>query len=174
MLVISIVIILLPLLRRKATPATPRPGSWFPLYFAFLGTGFMFVEITPIQKTILPLDYPPYGAVAVVLSAVLIGSGAGSVMSHRSAGPRQAVLRYRDSAMLAAAYGVLLPHIADATGSISLSVKIPLTFIMFLPLGFFMGIPFPLGMKIYGAARGAGPSPWPGRSTAASPSSPRC
>ncbi len=150
-LVISIVIILLPLLRRKATPATPRPGSWFLLYFAFLGTGFMFVEIPLIQKTILPLDYPPY-AVAVVLSAVLIGSGAGSVMSHRvpALGRPSSVIV---TAILAAAYGVLLPHITDATGSISLSVKIPLTFIMFLPLGFFMGIPFPLGIKILGAAR---------------------
>jgi hypothetical protein len=54
-------------------------------YFAFLGLGFMFVEVPLIQKMILSLENPSY-AVAIVLTSLLISSGAGSLLSYRIPG----------------------------------------------------------------------------------------
>ncbi|HXX58097.1 MAG TPA: hypothetical protein VEI96_08870, partial [Thermodesulfovibrionales bacterium] len=75
-IVLSLVLIFVPSLRRLQTIQSAATDKKFLPYFAFLGVGYLFVEVALIQKMVLPLEYPPY-AVATVLASVLIGSGLG-------------------------------------------------------------------------------------------------
>ncbi|HBO85110.1 MAG TPA: hypothetical protein DD641_09155 [Deltaproteobacteria bacterium] len=49
------------------------------------------------------------------------------------------------------AYSLVIPAISDVISLHALSVKIVISFIVLIPLGFLMGIPFPLGIKSLGA-----------------------
>lgn len=146
---LSMVLLLLP---RFSGKAVPRQGSggWLLPYFAFLGCGFMFVEISLIQKCILPLESPSH-AVATVLAALLVSSGAGSLLGHRfpmlQAPPTVAVI-----ALLVGIYGSILPDLSVAMAPLALPVKIGLVFLLTTPLGLLLGIPFPTGLRTLGEA----------------------
>jgi len=117
-------------------------------YFAFLGIGFMFVEVSLIQKIILPLENPSY-AVATVLTSILISSGIGSLLSYRVPGLRSPSVAIALS-FLIIAYSILLPTVSDIISPHSMPVKIIFVFFTFMPLSLLMGIPFPTGLKILG------------------------
>jgi hypothetical protein len=151
--VLSILLISLPAMRKLKTGAEAK-GEDKPvsipalLYFAFLGLGFMFVEVPLIQKMILPLENPSY-AVTAVLTSVLIASGAGSLLSHRVR-----VLQGRFVLILipvlVGVYGMLVPAFSELIAPSPIEVKALLVFAFLLPLGIPMGIPFPLGMRNLG------------------------
>jgi hypothetical protein len=123
-------------------------GKGFLPYFAFLGMGFMFVEVSLVQKMIFPLENPSY-AFATVLASILISSGIGSLLSYRIPVLKSSVITIIIS-LLIIAYSKLLPTISDVISQHPMSVKILLVFFIFMPLGLFMGIPFPTGLKILG------------------------
>ena len=164
-LMLSAIMILLPVSLRTIHKVSllpishfSLPTSYFPLltsqtlpaltYFAMLGLGFMFVEVTMIQKSILPLENPSY-AFATVLTAILISSGLGSFISS---GFPKLKIRYflLLLGVLIFLYSIILPLFLNIISSYSLKLKIPMVFIVLMPLGFFMGIPFPMGMKLLG------------------------
>jgi SAM-dependent methyltransferase len=118
------------------------------LYFAFLGLGFMFVEVSLVQKLILPLEMPSY-AVAAVLASLLISSGAGSLLSHRVTIIRTPSISIVLS-VLVAAYGLFLPPLIGIISPYGMAFKLFLAFFILFPLGLFMGIPFPAGLRILG------------------------
>lgn len=164
-LLLSLLLILLPAISGAATSTQGKeqnissPGRGFVLlpYFAFLGIGYMLVEIVLIQKVILPLENPPY-AVATVLASMLVSSGLGSIASQNSRtlqSPPAALL----TAFIVLTYSLLLPLISTAIAPWSMSLKIPTVFLILLPPGFLMGIPFPAGLRILGE-REAGLIPW--------------
>ncbi len=164
-LLLSVVLILLPALigtRTKTktgieTMGGVEPGRTNLLYFAFLGLGFMFVEIPLIQKMILPLENPPY-AVATVLASILMGSGAGSLLSARFSIMRSRLMIALLS-ILIIAYSLCLPWISDVISRHSIVIKIAYSFLLLAPLSIFMGIPFPAGMRNLGELN-AGMIPW--------------
>ena len=59
------------------------------LYFAALGLGFMFFEITLIQRLTLFLGYPTY-SLTVTLASILIFTGVGALLSERLRAPARA------------------------------------------------------------------------------------
>ncbi|MBI4824708.1 MAG: hypothetical protein HY805_10865 [Nitrospirae bacterium] len=151
---ISIIVISLPLLFSKGSHGLPRNlgGTIAPAslsYFALLGIGFMFVEVPLIQKMILPLEQPSY-AVAIVLCSVLIGSGAGSLLSVRYKSLRSTYVLIGLSAVIAL-LSLLLPYYVLAISAYSLPLKVLLLFLLIMPLSFLMGIPFPLGITTLGS-----------------------
>jgi len=118
------------------------------LYFAMLGLGFMFVEVTMIQKTILLLENPLYSVTAVV-TAILVSSGIGGILSSklsRLGSPFSLLVL----SFLIVIYSFMQPALSAILFSFDLMPRMAIWFIMLLPLGFFMGIPFPTGMKILG------------------------
>jgi hypothetical protein len=142
--VLSLLLLLLPgILKRGGAKPT------FDLvYFALLGLGFMFVEVPLIQKMILPFENPQR-AVALVLSAVLMSSGAGSLMSQRyrmlqSPGVLLVL------ALVSAVYAMSLSAAAGLLSSWHMNARLPLSFLVMMPAGFLMGIPFPMGMRALG------------------------
>lgn len=156
---LCVLLILFPVLKMgRQGAARPLNALWSTLlYFAMLGIGFMFVEITLIQKSILMLEQPTY-AVATVLTAILVSSGLGSQVSARArwlARPYSLVL----IGFLIIVYAYLFPVVTNALLQHLLIFKIPIIFALLVPLGFFMGIPFPMGIKLLGH-RSPGLIPW--------------
>ena len=109
--------------------------------FALLGLGYMSVETALVQKVILPLEHPSY-AVATVLAALLMSSGAGSLLSSRLARLRSRAVPAA-IAILIVLYSLLLPAVSAAIAPAPLPAKVALLFLVLFPLGLLMGAPFP-------------------------------
>lgn len=118
------------------------------LYFAMLGLGFMFFEVAIIQKSILLFENPSY-AFAVVLTAILLSSGAGSAFSSRFPALGNPRLLYV-LAFLLFVFSLIHPFLLSSCSSFPLTAKTLVLAAFLLPPGFFMGIPFPLGIKLLG------------------------
>ncbi len=151
-LVFSLLLIFLPLIFKiRGARVSGREGKRTMLfYFAFLGLGFMFLEVGLIQRSILVLENSAY-AVAVVLAALLIGSGCGSLLSTK--------LKALATPRLTLAIALLIPLYCLAT-PLYFAIIMPLVpglkffllFVFVLPLGLFLGIPFPSGIRFLGRA----------------------
>ena len=144
--VISVILILLPLFTtaRSASLSAARGATAALAYFAAIGLGFLFIETVLIQKMVLVLEHPAYAA-GTVIASLLAGSGAGSFASQRKERLRRPPVLLA-VACLGAGYGLLLPGIAALPDGLTLWSKSGAIFLLFLPLGFFMGMPLPLGM----------------------------
>ncbi len=118
------------------------------LYFAMIGLGFMFLEVSLIQKSILLLENPSY-SFAVILTAILISSGTGSYMS-RQYPVLSSPFFVSFLAVLIFAYNYVYPFMLDHLVPRSLQTKILLLSLSVMPMGFFMGIPFPTGLGLLG------------------------
>ena len=149
-LAISLVLLALPAFARAPKrEGGSNAGRRLLPCFAFLGIGYMFVEVALIQKLILPLENPSY-AVAAVLAALLVSSGIGSLLSHRFPLLRRPAVCLA-IALLIVFYSALLPGVAAGVAPYPLPLKMPLVLLMFLPLGALMGTPFPTGLQLLGA-----------------------
>jgi spermidine synthase len=136
------------------------PQTWRMMGFFFcLGLAFMFIEIAFIQKFILFLHHPVY-SVAVVLCTFLLAAGAGSYASRSFMDMRDGY-RYPIAAIavLALLYLAFLEDITAVMLNQQAAVKVAVSVLLTAPLGFFMGIPFPLGLH---RANGLNPAliPW--------------
>ncbi|MBI5049562.1 MAG: hypothetical protein HZC11_01470 [Nitrospirae bacterium] len=118
------------------------------LYFAMLGIGFMFTEVTLIQKTLLLLENPSY-TVATVLTSILISSGAGSLLSSKFSKLKAPYILFVLGSLILI-YSASFPLLLNSAAPYPLKFKMPVVFIFLMPLGFFMGIPFPTGIKTLG------------------------
>ena len=151
--VASAVLILAPLALLRRRPGLPAAGRlrWLTAgYFGAIGVAFMFVEIAFIQKFILFLGHPLY-AIAVVLFAFLLSAGLGSRCSERLRFPTPARVvavawPMLAIAAIALAYTLLLPRLLPPLAAWPDAARIALAVALIFPLGFAMGMPFPLGM----------------------------
>lgn len=157
-LILALVFILAPLgfLKKEA----PRAGGKFPfaVYFILLGVAFMFVEIPLIQKFILYLGHPVY-AFAASLATVLAASGLGSFVSGLRPGKWRWWLPFVAAAALAVFYALALDGILRATLGWAWGVRAYIAIVLLAPIGFFMGMPFPLGISVL-AGRARAMIPW--------------
>ena len=145
---LALVLILLPLgiLKRRGT-ATPRRLRTF-VYFGALGLGFMFLEIGLMQKFTLFLGHPTY-SLSVVLSGMLFFSGLGAYYSSRLTPSRSTYLRLL--LILLALVGVellALSHLLDTFLGHDFLVRAAIVLALLAPVGFLLGMPFPLGMRL--------------------------
>jgi len=119
------------------------------LYFAAIGLGFMLIEVSQMERLIIFLGHPTY-ALSVVLFTLLLSSGLGSYTTH---GTGKRSLRRVGAVRLGILVGVLgafgiftqraLVAFQDAVTPTRIFVGVGILF----PLGFLMGMAFPLGMK---------------------------
>jgi hypothetical protein len=140
----AVVLILLPLFR---IGFRGEGRLWTVVYFGGLGLGFMFFEIVLIQRFILYLGQPVYSAAAVI-TALLICSGMGSYVSSRFHAKKQTLCLITGTvAGSILLYIMLLPMLLGWTMGLPLTTKALLSFLIIAPPAFFMGIPFPLGLR---------------------------
>ncbi len=151
----ALIVFLLPLMRRRGLGGLPRRAIFAGFgYFLCLGLGFLFVEIVLIERFTFFLNDPAL-AFALVLSAMLIASGLGSAFSSRFVPRPRAGIRLACglAATLAAASGLLLPRLLDLALAWPDPAKLALAVCVAAPLGFCMGMPFPLALSTYRGAR---------------------
>ena len=116
------------------------------LYFIAIGLGYIMVEIALIQRFVLFLGHPTY-ALTVVIFLLLLSSGAGSLLSRRWSASKNLLwipLLVILSAILF--YVFVLPAILAHLVGLSFITKLLVSGILLVPLGFFMGMPFPTGL----------------------------
>jgi hypothetical protein len=143
---LSAVFLLLPFVAIRRTWARlPRKGR-SALYFACLGLGFMFFEITLIQRLTLFLGYPTY-SLTVTLASLLIFTGVGALLSGRN-GARRHVLPVLLAAIAALTlfYQFGLPRLTDALLGQPLGLRVVVAFVVLAPLGLCLGTFMPLGL----------------------------
>jgi hypothetical protein len=133
--------------------------GWTLGYFSGIGVGFMFVEIVLIQRFILYLGHPVY-SVAAVISGMLLLSGLGSWFSSKVqlslSAIRKVVLLIIGLLLV---YALALSPLLQASIGFSIPVKIAIAmFFIGLP-SFFMGMPFPLGLRFLSKKNESG-VPW--------------
>jgi SAM-dependent methyltransferase len=147
----SLLLIALPLwLWKRKLGIEPGTGNHLNMlaYFFCLGLAFLFIEIAFIQKFILILHHPLY-AITVVLSTFLLTAGAGSYFSAilSSSTEKSAFMQpIAAIALLSVSYSLGFDSITDfllKTGSLS---RYLFSIVLIAPLGFCMGMPFPMGL----------------------------
>lgn len=143
-------LILLPLFLRTPALAT-ETGSTPPrrdtvlvfLYFALLGIAFLFVEIPLIQRWILVLGHPIY-AFTLVVAALLTFSGLGSALAGSDWLPARTIFA------VLVLFTFILPLVIAPLSEIVLGwpawARVGIAVLFLAPLGFLMGLPFPLGI----------------------------
>lgn len=154
-----VVTIVLPL--RHALRSAPRrlvtAGT---AYFALIGTGFMFAEISLLQYFGIFLGHPIY-ALGVCLFSLILSTGVGSFASERL--PLSTPRRIVGWAALVALYlfgsQAVLPQVFDGASSSPLWIRIAVSVAVLAPAGFLMGFAFPTGMRLVERI-GREPMPW--------------
>jgi hypothetical protein len=151
---------LLLLARRGMSEVPAQTAAPLLLYFACLGYGFMIIEIPIMQRLILFLGYPVY-ALAVVLFALLLFSGVGSLLSGRFSGDsRQTLLRVLATVVvLGLLYAAFLPAVLRPLMGVPIQLKVLLSVLLLAPIGIALGMPYPLGIMVLRRA-GEGLVPW--------------
>ena len=138
-------------------------GSWlYLLYFASIGFGFMLIEISQLQRLIVFLGHPVY-SLTVVLFSLLLSTGIGSLISEqiekRFSIERAAYFWYFLFLMLII-FAFLTPVLTKAYADRSTPVRILIAISSLVPLGFFMGMPFPLGLRLASIRLSKPPLAW--------------
>jgi hypothetical protein len=142
------VFLLLPFaLVRRQWRALPAKGV-SAIYFAALGLGFMFYEITMIQRLTRFLGYPTY-SLTVTLASILVFTGLGSLLSNRFAGRERASMPYLVALLggLTVFYQFGLDAITDALQGRGLGVRVVVALLVLAPLGFALGMFMPFGLR---------------------------
>ena len=115
------------------------------LYFACIGFAFMFLEMALLPKYTLLLSHPIYST-AVVLGAVLVFAGCGSLSVGRVQG------RFLWVAVTCVFVWILAQTLLEeklfgwALG-LPFGVRLAITVVMVGSLSFFLGWPFPIGLR---------------------------
>lgn len=147
----ALVFLIVPFLAiRKEWRALPRkPIS--ALYFSCLGMGFLFFEITLIQRLTLFLGYPTY-SLTVTLASVLLFTGIGALISERLVhrGMTVALWLLGALAVLTAFYELVLPLITDSLFDLGVAGRVAVAFVLLAPLGLCLGMFMPLGLRAVG------------------------
>lgn len=151
--------ILLPLAVTKGSLRPARAGpslSRTIFFFALLGLGFMFVEISLVQKFILFLDNPTFSLV-LILSSILFFSGIGSLTARRWP-LKRALLSL---AVMVFLYPFLLNLLFRVGLGWPLAARLGAALAGLAPLGYLLGIPFAGGLARLEAEAGGGELiPW--------------
>jgi len=119
------------------------------IFFSCIGLGFMLVEISQMQRLIIFLGHPIYG-LSVVLFALLLSSGLGSYSTQRIIMPdmaNSAILRLAFLLCALIIFGVITPHAIRMFQGAETILRILVAVAILFPLGLFMGMAFPLGIK---------------------------
>lgn len=129
------------------------------LYFAAIGLGFMFVEIAIMQRLNIFLGHPVYG-LSVTLFSLLLFCGLGS-LTTAGVDAASGMGRARFGGLLATLllYGALSELVIRHAAGASTPMRISIAVLMTAPMGLFMGMAFPLGMKA-ALAKAEGLTPW--------------
>jgi hypothetical protein len=146
----AIAFVVFPLWRNQRAGLTmPNAGKML-TYFSALGMAYMFVQIVLIQRFTLFIGYPTL-AITTTLFSMLCFSACGSLLGRRL---------FRVDRRLPQIIGVVsalillyvwgLPVVFSALLGLSDLARVIASILLIAPLAFFMGMPFPTGLREVG------------------------
>lgn len=142
--------------------AGPRGARLRPLlFFACLGAGFVFVEVSLVQHFVMFLGHPVY-ALSTVLVALLMWAGIGSLMTggiERGRAMRAARRRADLLVVVLLGYALGLGPVLARLVALPFGARLGLTLLMLAPLGLLMGALAPLGVRLL-SVRAPALIPW--------------
>ena len=158
-IVIAALVLLVPMLAPSRVRARPGAGLIRPIfYFSSLGLGFLFLEMFAIDRASFYLG-DRTSAFALVLTGMLVFSGAGSLIAPRfSANPLAGV---RLAVLVLLAWSALVWLALEPAMLMSLGLPFALRAMLVVglvaPVSMVLGLPFPLGLTQAGTG---GFLPW--------------
>ena len=158
-IVAVITTILVPL--RGAARDCPRPlvlaGS---LFFSLIGMGFMLAEIALLERFSVYLGHPIY-SLGVSLFSLILASGLGSLTSDRLKLDTHGKLLTWGGIVVVylVVMEMFLPAVLESTTDHERAVRIGISLLAIMPLGFLLGFAFPTGMRLVEAVDKQ-PTPW--------------
>ena len=146
-LLFALVFVFVPLL------ASPAGRSHWPnkltsiFYFSCLGAGFIIIELTLIHIFMKLIGFPLY-AYSVVIFTMLLAAGLGSLAADRLdiSPTRHWAVPFIGLLVLGAIVWLAHPVVFGFFLAAPIAVRILIGAAMILPMGFFMGMPLPLGI----------------------------
>jgi spermidine synthase len=116
-------------------------------YFSCLGAGFITIELVFIQKFMQLIGSPLY-TYSTVIFTMLLGAGIGSAASERlGINTRQRwAVPFLGIIAVGLSLVLLYPTLARLGLALPLGGRVAVSAAMIFPLGFFLGMPFPLGI----------------------------
>lgn len=132
------------------------------VYFSGLGLGYMFIEIILIQRFTLYFGNVIYAAAAVVC-LMLVSSGIGSFVSQKiKIQSKYFIVILSVIIFSLMIYTIFLSDILKMTIGNSLFIKAIISALIIAPPAFFMGMPFPLGLRLLssGSSELSNQIPW--------------
>jgi hypothetical protein len=145
--VLVALLVLLPLLVLKRSGLRSENAGRHLVYFLGLGAGFMFLEISTMQRLVLYLGHPTY-SLTVVMSCFMLFAGLGSLFAGRFTGQATRAMRLAIGLLcvLLVVATFAMDALLDATLALPFPVRVAVVVAMLAPLNFLMGMPFPLGL----------------------------
>jgi hypothetical protein len=142
-LLIALALLIIPLL--VSTRGVGKPGLRQVIYFFAIGTGFMFVEIYFIKRFIILVGEPVI-SFTVVVAGILFFSCLGGIWAYKK---KRCSIRLSLAILVivlfleAIGFELMRSGISKAPTPIQYGI----IFLLLMPPGFLMGLPFPLGMR---------------------------
>ena len=142
-ILVSALLLLLPL--RLIATCRQKPGAFKIIYFLAIGAGFMFIELFFIKRYILYFGDPIIGF-TVVVTGILIFSSFGGLWSQT-----RSFNTVRPGILILIGVLIVTFLLLEIYGNMILTIsefwKYIVTMVILLPIGFLMGLPFPLAMQ---------------------------
>ncbi len=159
-LIFSLIFILIPFVTTPLGRAQWKGKTLYLLYFSCLGAGFIIIELIYIQIFTKLIGFPTY-AFATVIFALLFSAGCGSVISKKLNLHEKSHWKiiFLGILVLGIIFTSLYSQIFAFFLGAVLPVRIFVSVVLIFPMGFFMGMPFPLGMVNLGRVEPRG-IPW--------------
>jgi len=121
------------------------------LYFVCIGVGFILIEIALLSRFSLHLGHPIH-SLRVVLFALLLSSGLGSLISGRAKSRRSLLLQLALAgggvAVLMGIYTVVLGPLVHAAIGWSFALRVLIAVALIAPAGLMMGMLLPTGIRL--------------------------
>lgn len=156
---LSLLCIIVPL-KLTAKKIQLKGTSSFFIYFTGLGLGFMLIEISQIQRLNIFLGHPTF-SLAAALFTMLLSSGIGSFLSgaDKPGAAGKSKLRFITLMIILVLFGLITPYIVEAFREYSTEIRVLVSVLILFPMGLFLGMAFPIGMKLAGE-KAPGITPW--------------
>jgi predicted membrane-bound spermidine synthase len=151
---LSILLIIIPLLcnRGDVFQNHTKTKLLFLAFFSILGLAFMLIEVSFLQKFMLFLGHPIY-SITVVISSLLIFAGIGSFLTTKIAETKlNASLKVILLVLtgLVFVYNLSLYPLFNQLLGLGIEFRILISVLLIGVIGLFLGMPFPIGIKLLG------------------------
>ena len=158
--IVAVVLTILVPLRSAARQCSLSLAVMGSLYFSLIGIGFMLAEISLLQYFSVYLGHPIY-SLGVCLFSLILSTGLGSMASDwLNLNSKTKLLVWGTlAAAYLAAMALTLPSVFHATTDRERLVRIGVSLVAIMPLGFLLGFAFPTGMRLVNAIDSQ-PTPW--------------